>query len=1015
MKKKKSPHIDHEDHADHTQKHKKTRHSHKSKTKKKKLPLFYKITFSLLLIGFIALFYFIVLVSTKPKSISFVTQEIESVLQQKFGKDNVGLENSYISFTRYGTLKVVVTSLKILYGSTNAAEKKAFIIPKLESEFSLLNFLLLHFQPSKIKIINPLIVIDDLQKLQQQPTEEILSQQSHLSLIVGLLSSIRKGDSPIKNFEIENAKLLIKGEKFNTTVLLKKSQINTSIQDKILHIASVNRISFDEAKGDVDFNSNCQLSKQDGLKCDVVLENFATDVISKLHPALSDLSKINAVLDATASFVIKDGEMSDLLFKVESEKGDFEFADFFGQKIDFSNLLVSGEYDNKLKILDLSSIQADFTNNVSSRGGNILVPHLAMSLLISNLDNEQNKKLDFSIKIQNIFNDELEKFWPTALHEKGIREWVISHTSGGVIKNAHAKFSLVQSQTGSTITAMDSEVAFTNFDLEYDKSFPQITNVSGVARFTMNDMKISIVSGDVLNSKISDGLVAIDDFNAPITMLKISGKSQGHAADTLKHADNTADFANQIEKYLNGNSQNDFDIRLPISHEINLKTAFIAVNSTIVGLDNDYVKGGVIINSKKDFGSVNFVTNVDLTMAELTAKAFDIEKQSNVESGLELIVSIPNSQKILLKNISLWKKEEVAKEVSNKIANKKSAKNKAVTAKIVADLEIETTPFLVTSVNFKNEDFGKNNYAFSYAANKKTATQKISLKGQQFNLGALIAEKFFKNSSDNKDFTNFQIQVAVNNIALLRNKSVKNFYLALNCHSGLCSNGILKGNYGKKQFLNLHTEKDPQESSIAINGRITDIGYLAEGLGIANTISAGDAKLKLQNKIVDKKPVLDGKITIDNDITIYDNPTVKRLAKNDLFSQIKDTIFSNDKTTFDSVSLEFSLQENTLNIKSLIANNYKIGITAKGVIDLKQNSYEIKGMIVPGFIINNLFGIGKIPLIGGVISGLLTGGEGGGLFGLHYSYIKKPGDKEAKFDTNKVAAFVPSTIQNLFD
>jgi hypothetical protein len=76
---------------------------------------------------------------------------------------------------------------------------------------------------------------------------------------------------------------------------------------------------------------------------------------------------------------------------------------------------------------------------------------------------------------------------------------------------------------------------------------------------------------------------------------------------------------------------------------------------------------------------------------------------------------------------------------------------------------------------------------------------------------------------------------------------------------------------------------------------------------------------------------------------------------------------------------------------------------------------EIRGMIVPGYIINSLFGLGKIPILGSVMSGLLTGGEGGGIFSVRYEYIKKAGEKEGNFSTNKVSAFVPSSITNLFE
>jgi len=967
-------------------------HSHHKKPKKKKFGLFYKVTFSLLLTAFIALFYFVVLVSTKPKSITFVSQKIETVLQEKFGKNNVALQETYLSFTRYGTLKIAISSLKILYDAPSGAEKQAFIIPKLEAEFSLLNFLLLHFQPSKIKIIDPNIVVDDLQKLQADSPEKA----GDLPVLITLLSSIRKGDNPIENFEIENAKFLIRGQKFNTEVILKKSQIHTAVKDKALNIATENQLSFDATKSDVNFSSNCKLSESDGLKCDLFLENFVPDSISALHPSLSHLDKITASFDGSFSFAVKEKKFSNILFKIKAEKGNFEFLDFFGQKLNFTNFSAAGEYNHDLKILNLSAIETDLISNQQS----VIKPHLAMSLVISGFS-DYWQKFDFDIKLKNIFNDELEKFWPTALHENGIREWVINHMKGGIIREASARFSLAHDDSGTRLNDIISEVKFSGFDLEYDQKFPAITNISGVANFTRSNMKIAISDGDVLNSKISEGLVAIDDFHAPITMLKISGKSQGHAADTLRHVDHTPEFYTEIQKYLNGNSQNDFDIRIPLHGVVDLKHTYIAVNSAIAGLDNSYVKGGVIINSKKDFGKTSFVTDIDLTAAELLGKAIDVEKKPGVESGLNLIVAVNNPQKILLKNISLWKKEEV--------------NQKILLSKISGEIAFETAPFLLVSVELTNSNFGKNNYEFSYKADKKTALQKISLKGQQFNLGSLIEGKFFKNLAGNASYTNSQIQVAANNLQLLHHKSIKNFYLSLNCQNNFCYRGLVKGNYGKNQSINLNTGKKPQTEFVAVEGRITDIGYLAEGLGISNVVSAGDAKVKLQNKIIDKKPVLSGEITIDNNITIYESPTVKRLASNTLFSQIKDKIFSSEKTIFDSVKLEFDFQNSTLNIKSLIANNYKIGITAKGFINLKNDSYELKGMIIPGFLINNLFGIGNIPLIGGVISGILTGGEGGGLFGLRYEYIKKPGQKEGEFTTNKVTAFVPATIQNLFE
>lgn len=982
-------------------------HSHPSpkrhKPKKKKIDLFYKMSFFALLLVLIVLSYFVILVSTKPKSIPFVTQKIESILQEKFGPD-VGLSDSLVSFTRYGTLKVTVNSLKILYTLPNSTDKQALVIPKLESEFSLFNLLILRFHPSKVKIIDPTIVLDDLQKMHQQATAVSDGKTNAVSPIIQLLSSIRTGKSPIENFEIENAKLLVKDQGFETTFIIRRSQINTSVAGKILHISAINKVSFDAEKSDVDFNSSCQLSKNDGLKCDLVLENFVANSIADLHPSLEPLNKINAALNATASFLFKDGAMNNIIFKATAAKGDFEFLDFFSQKMDFSNLSVAGEYDNKLGTLNFSQIKAYLIKPAFDYANIVAKPHLEMSLLISDFKNLLSKKLDFYIRLQDVPNEEMDKFWPSALNDNGIRQWVIEHIKHGVVKDAYAKFSLAYEKNVSVLETMDSQLTFSGFDLEYGADFPPILDVSGVANFTKKGMNIVISNGDVLNSKISEGSVVIDDFDAPVTILKISGKSQGHASDTLKHVDYKSAFATEITKYLNGNSQNDFDIRLALDHEITLKNSYIAVNSNIANLENPYLRGAVTIKAKKDFASTNFNVNIDLTAAELRANGLDLVKQPNIESGLSFIVEVNDPKIILLKNISLWKKETVA-------LNKKPTINEA---KIDGNITFNTNPFLVTAANFKNNNFGKNNYIFSYNFKKENETHKIAVKAQKLNFAAFLEHKFLQNFSGSKKSNDLQLKVEADNLLLMNNKSVKNFYLALNCDNGFCKSGGLKGNYSK-QSLNLRAVKKPQENFATIEGEVPDIGYLAESLGISNKVSGGSAKVKMTNKLVGKKPVLEGEIEIDDNVTIYETAAVKRLSKNDLFSKIKDKIFSQEKFTFDSLKMQFSLQDSTLNIHSLIANNYKIGITAKGVINLKNDTYEIKGMIVPGFIINNLFGIGKIPLLGGVISGLLTGGEGGGLFGIHYEYIKKKGDKEPSFETNKIAAFVPSTIKSLVD
>lgn len=981
---------------------------------KKEIDLFYRGSFFLLLIFSIVLAYFIILVSTTPKSFPFVTKEIKSSLSKTFGRE-VFLDTSYLSFTRYGTLKVSVDNLKFFYEPSVGQEKQQFVIPKLESEFSLFDILLLNFNPNKIKIINPEIIIGNLQKAEiESEAEPQNNATDQASLLAGVLASIQAGKLPIKNFEIENAKLIIKEEGISTEILIKKSQIRTKRKSGALFIYSSNKLNFDKNKTDVDLNSRCYLEKNDSLKCEVVLANFSTSSIAAINSNFKIFNQVDATLNLAVALSLNKGQLDSLIFKADAKSANLDFPDFFGNKIKLSDVTLKGDYNHNLGILNLSEIKANFPDEAKvniQNNANVVTSNdanITMSLMVSDLQTNQNNKLDFYINLKNVPNDKMEKFWPKYLSERGVREWVITHIKGGVIEDAYAKFTLQKNNEIMQLEKMNAKMNFSGLNVNYNDSFPKITNAVGVAIFDQKSMKITVASADVLNSKITNSQVAIADFHAPIAMLNIIGTSKGNAADLMKHASSNQAFVVEVEKYLNGDSQNSFDIRIPLQDKISLKNTYISVNSAITNLNNDYAKGAANVVTKKNFASSDFITTIDLTPTNLTMKAFDVEKESAVEGGLNVVISLDKTNSLSLKDFSLWKKEV---KQDNK---KRSAATIVSLAKIYGNIEFKLLPFMVTAVDLKNNSFGKNNYTLSYKTDFKNSSESTFLKGEFFNLASFIDKKFLPTNTESK-FVNSRVQIALNKVFLSGNKSLQAFYLALNCKNTFCYNGLIKAGYAKKQFINLVATQKPKEDFVTWDGRITDIGYLAEGFGISNKVSAGDFKINFTQKLVDKKSVFEGKAEINDEITIYETAQVKKLASNDLFSQIKDKIFSNDKTIFNSLKLEFSLQDKLLSIKSLIASNYKIGITAKGYINLKDDIYEIKGMIVPGFIVNNLFGIGNIPILGEVVSGLLTGGEGGGLFGIHYDYTKKAGQKEATFDTNKVSAFVPTTIRNLFD
>ncbi len=974
----------------------------KKNAPKNKLPIFYKVLLSLSIFFLLILFYFVVLVSSSPRSINYFTQKIQENLDKNFDK-RVKIGKTYINFTSYGSFRVSVNNIRISYkeeqvdkkNNSEILAKKYFNIPKIETEFSIFELIKFNLNPNKIKIFSPEIFIENPYILsnapQASPTESYNNEQ--LLFLLDFLSSLRKNKNPIENFEIEDAKIVFQNQQIKSIVIIKNSKISAKLNKETLDIFSQSSIYFVNNKSESKLDSNCKLSKADGLKCDVNIFNFVPNSIADFHPILNDLNKINTNINGSITLAINNSKgLKKLDFSLRADKGSFEFKDFFKEKIDFRQMIVNGGFDGINKILNITKIDADLISNIANQT-EMPNPHLAMGLSIAILENNKNR-YDFSIKLQNALIDEVDRFWPTSLNQNGIRNWVLNSVSSGFIKEGFVKFTLIEDDVESTLGALNSQFDFADVDLNYDKEFPAISNVVGTAMFTQNNMKIIIQSGDILESKITNAQVAIDDFNMPINILSIKGGLEGKSGDGLKHISNDDDFRDQINKYINGIAKTEIEILIPLVEDLSLKKTFISVKSNMSDLKNDNLAGAIAVSTKKDFESNIFLTKIDLKNCEITNKELQIFKDKDENGDLSFEIDLEKDNVVLFKNILLTK-----------------SKNNA---QINGEMSFGYNPFNLLKINLKNQNFAKNNFSFNYNFDPINSSVKASLRGKYFDVSNLLNLKFSGDNSKNSP-QKIQINVALDRLELLRKKIFNRVNLNLNCLGGICQAGNLNANISKQKNIALKIQKNPKNEEYLIDGQINDLGFLIEALGLSNLVAGGNAKINIKQNLVNKKLVLDGEIKVSADTTIFENEAVKKLSKDNLFSQVKDKIFSSEKTTFGSINIEFSIAENELNIKSLIANNFKIGVTAKGKINLKNQAMEIKGMIVPGYIINSLFGLGKIPILGSVISGLLTGGEGGGIFSVRYEYIKKAGEKEGKFSTNKVSVFVPSSIANLFE
>ena len=351
------------------------------------------------------------------------------------------------------------------------------------------------------------------------------------------------------------------------------------------------------------------------------------------------------------------------------------------------------------------------------------------------------------------------------------------------MNDGFVKFIIDENLGESELKSLNAQFDFNDVNLTYDQSFPEISKVNGLAFFSKNDMKIFVKNGEVLKSKITNAEISIADFNMPTNILTIKGDLEGKACDGLKHASNHPDFLNEVENYLSGNAKSSFEINMPLIDKLSLKDINLSVKSDISDLKNDFAKGDISLNLKKDFGSNIFKTEINLDKVSLDVAQLMLEKTVKENGILNFDLDLENDKILNFKNVVLTRGN-----------NEKSLNY----AKILGEFALEYKPLKILKVNLKNQNFGKNNYDFVYNTNPTNSSTSLDIKGKYLNLKNIFKNKISssKKISLQKILGNkLNVNVNLNNLELKKVTKYNNILLNLSCQKGICQSGTISAGY----------------------------------------------------------------------------------------------------------------------------------------------------------------------------------------------------------------------------
>ena len=185
---------------------------------------------------------------------------------------------------------------------------------------------------------------------------------------------------------------------------------------------------------------------------------------------------------------------------------------------------------------------------------------------------------------------------------------------------------------------------------------------------------------------------------------------------------------------------------------------------------------------------------------------------------------------------------------------------------------------------------------------------------------------------------------------------------------------------------------------------VPDFGLLMRTAGWLDGIASG-GNLDLQGRFEDASPptTLDGMLKLGPYRLEQVTPRADVGNLNSTIAGLNRA--GNALQQFNGLDAKFLKVGDRIDIKEARTSGQSIGLTAAGTMDLAAETARLRGVIVPGFAINNL--LSNVPLLGP----LLTGGKDGGVFAFSYRLDGRFDD--LKPDVSMLSAITPGALREL--
>lgn len=196
----------------------------------------------------------------------------------------------------------------------------------------------------------------------------------------------------------------------------------------------------------------------------------------------------------------------------------------------------------------------------------------------------------------------------------------------------------------------------------------------------------------------------------------------------------------------------------------------------------------------------------------------------------------------------------------------------------------------------------------------------------------------------------------------------------------------------------------PRGAGRAVSLRAADAGGLLRALDIIGTVDGGVVAMEAMYDDTRPGSPLSGTIAV-NTFHVRDAPGIGKLLQALTVYGIGEAM-SGPGLLFSQLTAPFRWEGGVLTLREARASSASLGLTTEGRIDTGAKALDLKGTVVPAYMVNSA--LGRLPVIGR----LFSPERGGGLVAVNYTYrgaIANP-----SVSVNPLSALTPGFLRGLF-